>query len=274
MDNSEDLFPGAHVKYKVTTPGIVCVFEKFSCDVSYDKINRIEIEKSQDGNPPNFNILITFYLGPVSSIDEAQTICNEKIEDVLNTLSLTLGIPFSSEGIIGCNVIPKAAKPNEMYLNAIFPAFKGGGTAYSDKKLREEEIKEIIDKLPCLTSYSYTNNKMVLEVFKSALNINNEIAKFMFLYLILMILHGDNKQKQVEEYIKKIEPNVELTPDPRNNDKDETVYTKIRNSITHDRKISPEQILQEITGKALVFKLQKIVQKKLSEVVGNFKACV
>jgi len=59
------------------------------------------------------------------------------------------------------------------------------------------------------------------------------ISRYSFLYNLLLQIVGD-KQARVDSAILEIDPNCEQTISP-NNDKQETIYTKIRNELAHKR---------------------------------------
>ena len=56
------------------------------------------------------------------------------------------------------------------------------------------------------------------------MNIDDEVAKFIMLCLMLYLLRSN--QREIDELIRAINPSVEQTPDPRNLSGMETCYTR------------------------------------------------
>jgi hypothetical protein len=72
-------------------------------------------------------------------------------------------------------------------------------------------------------------------LFRSARQSISPVEEFMHLYHILMMLFIDS-QAAVDNFICREEPSVPLTPDPRpNQSRTETVYTRLRNELSHQR---------------------------------------
>jgi hypothetical protein len=73
-------------------------------------------------------------------------------------------------------------------------------------------------------------------LFRSALQSTSPVEEFMHLYNILLMLLGDDQAK-VDKFVLDEDPSVPLTPDPRPNHqwKMETVYTRLRNELGHNR---------------------------------------
>jgi|SRR6056297_2493102 len=67
----------------------------------------------------------------------------------------------------------------------------------------------------------------------------------MLLYLILYEIFKN--QKSIDKYIMKVSPNTLQVPSPHNN-RPETIYTKLRNEITHRVDSSPGETRSGIIG--------------------------
>jgi hypothetical protein len=73
-----------------------------------------------------------------------------------------------------------------------------------------------------------------LRVYSSAIQQKDPIARFMFLYNIILNLSGD-RQDQVDINIRSIAPETPETPSPIKQNIKETLYTRLRNEIAHNR---------------------------------------
>jgi len=83
------------------------------------------------------------------------------------------------------------------------------------------------------------------------MRIDEPVVQFMLLYLILDGIHND--QKSIDKFIMRVAPNTIQIPSPHNN-KLETIYTKLRNEITHRIGTSPEETRNGIIGNMLGLK--------------------
>lgn len=75
-------------------------------------------------------------------------------------------------------------------------------------------------------------------LFRSALQSEGPVEKYMSLYQILLMLFND-KQQRVDEFIRNQDPSVpqSLSPNPnsRNLEIMETIYSRLRNEFAHRR---------------------------------------
>ncbi len=77
-------------------------------------------------------------------------------------------------------------------------------------------------------------NSSSLRLYSSAIQQEDPIARFMFLYNIILTLSGE-KQAAVDKNILSIAPESPKSTSPRNINAQETVYTRLRNEIAHNR---------------------------------------
>ena len=76
-------------------------------------------------------------------------------------------------------------------------------------------------------------------LFRSALQSTSPVEKFMHLYNLLLMFFDDEQrgaQGRLDEFIRREEPGVALTPHPFWPKVDETLYTRLRNELAHNRK--------------------------------------
>jgi hypothetical protein len=101
--------------------------------------------------------------------------------------------------------------------------------------------------------------------YRFAGNQKDHVARFMFLYNILLQLKGD-KQQQVDDFIRSELPSVPESPRPDRPNKMETVYTRLRNQVGHVRSgTTSEQTRKEIEDNVTAF--QELVRTAISRVV-------
>lgn len=131
-------------------------------------------------------------------------------------------------------------------------------SVYSDKKIRAEEFpctmfvnteerdKELLKKL-CNDIYS--NNNRVnddYKIFRLAMNTEDIVAKYMFLYQILLFKHpkvdGEESQKDVDRFIRsKYSYSKHQYQVWKDTNRKETIYTRLRNQVGHYRGKTPNE---------------------------------
>ena len=95
------------------------------------------------------------------------------------------------------------------------------------------------------------------DLYRTLIGVQDVVARFMALYLILMSFHDDNQSK-VDKFIIECKPDVIITRRPGKQAIPETVYSRLRNQIGHNRNKSLEETRQEMEQH--VVGLQEIVK--------------
>jgi len=242
------LYPGAHVKYAVDIFGVT--FEPFECSPSNNNVKTVAFEKEEPGNPLNAKCFMTFYLGPVSSLEEAKRISELEMDPLLDIVSFEFLAKISKPRCVGYNLM---ARPGEgAQGHCLLPPLqmKGTGTT-GDRVVDKQEIKNMIKYV----RHKSIKNGRLLSLFRRALLIDDVVSQFLMLYLILDVKIGaqNGAQQKIDALLRSLNPNIEESPDPRNLNRKETCYTRLRNEITH-RGTNPEKTNGEILERSYDFK--------------------
>jgi hypothetical protein len=75
-------------------------------------------------------------------------------------------------------------------------------------------------------------------LFRSARQSTGPVEEFMHLYNLMLMFFDDSRpgaQARLDKFIRREEPGVTSTPDPRRPRVHETVYTRLRNEFAHKR---------------------------------------
>jgi len=108
--------------------------------------------------------------------------------------------------------------------------------------------------------------RTLLSQFRVAASQRDPVARFIFLYSILLFLRGDT-QKNVDEFVRTNEPDVTESPSPRHEGGTETIYTRLRNELAHRREnADPKQTIQEV--KDVVAGLQALARTAIGSQAG------
>lgn len=92
-----------------------------------------------------------------------------------------------------------------------------------------------------------------VSIYASAIRQEDPVAKFMFLYNIILSISGD-KQKELDRRILSVAPDTNRTRSPKDPKIFETVFTRLRNEVGHSRKLEDiDGIRSEIIDNLPVF---------------------
>lgn len=234
-------YPGAHVEYSFRI--LEMTFEPFSVSLNDPRITEVRFANLETDDPEENNCTMTLMLGLVTSIEEADQLADSIKDRLFEFFSLILGCGVGRTRLIGHNLVPRPGEGGQMHV--ILPTIRVHAIGHSTpRRLTNHDIRSLQDAF----SRVYTvGGGSLLRIFRYAMNIDDEVSKFLMLYLILYLLRSN--QREVDELIRAIEPTVDQTPNPRNPILMETCYTRLRNEITHrdvDHEATRQEILQRI----------------------------
>jgi hypothetical protein len=214
------------------------------------------VEKIIVEAPDRERIQVVFHLLDVFTETQANNIAGDIVASITNRLAFELnrgiGQPYM-EGFC----LPKDASGSS------YTVSKSAGllwdVAAPTITLGDESRQKLARLLeqPLARPYLYF-------AYRFAVNQSDNVARFMFLYNILLQLNHD-KQPGVEAFIRKVMPAVVEYDDPRpNKTGKETVFTRLRNEVGHAREgTTPEQTRDMIEGH--VAALQTLVKTAISD---------
>lgn len=225
-------------------------FEPIEVSCQHSAVEKIVL-KAQD----NEQLDIVFHLTNAFDFEVAADIANEILPSIVHRLAFFCNVPLGEPHLTG-GTLPKDASGSSY-------------TVRSDRLVRWDVEIPILalgeDKrrdLTRLLEQPYVDSSFYYSAYWFALNQSDPVARFMFLYSILLQICGDD-QKDVDKCIRHCELNVEekLSGDPKKRAKGvkETVYSRLRNEVSHRRSgTSPEQTRREVQDNVVSF--QKLVR--------------
>ncbi len=208
--------------------------------------------KAQDDERMN----IVFHLTDVFDFEEAAAIANAILPSIINRLAFYRNVPIGEPYSMG-GTLPKDASGSSY-------------TVRSDRLLMWDQAVPVLtlgddkrQELARLLEQPYTHHHLY-SAYRFAGNQKDHVARFMFLYNILLQLNSD-KQQQVDYFIRSEMPSVPQSPRPDRTNMIETVYTRLRNEVGHRRPgTTPEQTHKEIQDNVVAF--QELVRTAISRV--------
>ncbi len=209
----------------------------------HPKIEKIAIKSE---NLDRISIIIT--LSGVYSSTEARSIGNKIVNIILDRLSIEFDIPIEEPHFSGMSLpIDESGKKhiimsNFLSLNDICECCIKPG-----QKRIEDLIRKLEDETPLRKQHFY--------LYRFSAKQRDPLAKFMFLYNILLQLNGDS-QNDVDVFIRACDSGVSQSPRPDKPKIIETIYTRLRNEIAHCRNTAlPENTTKEIIVNLTPFQL-------------------
>lgn len=241
-DSLMTLYPGGEAQYSfrmyadyhhpicctTTDPRVIeCIFSKADTADPFDPAWRLRIR-----------------LGPLHSTEEIDEIGNAIKDDIFDMLSLAFNIRVDQIRMTGhpLTPIPGGGAIADFILPMPTLSMQGRG---GGRQLSAGDIQVLQD---ILVKAAPPPNTALVALYRSALATDDPVAKFLILYLILYEASGNDGQKNVDNLIQKYAPltvtNQRSWVDKTGLSKstDETIYTRLRNEITHRIAAKPEEI--------------------------------
>lgn len=223
---------GGHIEYSFEMH--VDHRQSINCQIDGSRIKEIIFNKSLPEDQFDYKWRLIIIFSEVSSIEEVDSVGVEIKDSIFNLLSFELKVGIYNIRQTGHGVIPKEGEGSQCHM--IMPAMTCNGVMKSGgRKLSQTEINELGE---LLFKSEILNNNPLVSIFSYAVRAEEPIVQFMLLYLILYELYKD--QKSVDKFIMEVSPNTVQIQSPYNR-KLETVFTKLRNEITHRVDSSPEE---------------------------------
>ncbi len=219
------------------------IFEPFEIEGACQSVSRILLEATTEGD-----LKISFFVSDVESANDACRLTQGTVVDIIDKLSFELGVPISNPQLSGATVTHEIE--SEKGSNSKILDVHGIDTVTFSCRVEivQKLGLEAINNTRTFLKKKDISNFRYFPVFRSALNNDDPVVRFMMLYKILLHKFGDN-QREVDQFIRVSEPGVPETPRPDKPEIMETVYTRLRNEIGHVRPSAvPEQTRNEIAN--------------------------
>lgn len=230
-------FPGGHVEYSFEM--YVDHRESIRCKIDDSRINEIIISKLVADDPFDCKWKLVVLCLEVSSISEVDSIVEENKDNIFNMISFVFREKVDNINKIGHGLIPKNNEEAQCHiiepLDTVNIFGKVGG-----RKLNAAEIHELGE---IFVHSKMINNDPLVTIFSYASRVEDHVVQFMFFYLILYEIY--KKQSLIDNFIMKIYPET-IRYSSTYNEKQETIFTKLRNEITHRANSSPEENKNDI----------------------------
>jgi len=243
--NHSSPYPAGYIRYAFEMH--VAYDKVIPCKIPHPKVNELVFEKVNPADQFDPKWLMTIHLTEIYSIEEVKEIGNTIMDDVVDTLALILNAKVSEMKVVGYGVTPRPGEGATAHLLVPSPNFSATGKTGGFKP-STDNIREIQDALLRMSGLKHKN---LIRLFRYAINDSHPVVQFMILYLILYEIQGN--QSEVDRYILKVAPTTPQSSSPHTKNL-ESIYTRLRNEITHRTNIRPETTMAEIINHLDKFK--------------------
>jgi hypothetical protein len=210
-----------------------------SCKLVHSNTRELVIEKVNPVDEFDPEWRMTVHFGPVHSIEEVDETGNAIEDDIFDMLSFTLNTKIVGIRLAGHGLTPRPGEGGSAHL--LLPPCECNATGrVGGFRLSNNNVQEVQD---ALSRISISRHKPLISLFRHAIGADEPIVQFLILYLILYDRYGN--QHEVDRQIVLHEPATPQSISPHGG-KPETIYTRLRNEITHRTNVSPETTRAEI----------------------------
>lgn len=206
------------VTYNAITTGLV--IDEFITDIPNSKVTSLTCAISGDGNVKITIVLNGVYIEDWPILDIVQ-----EVQQFIDVLSFEFDCPISSLRETDNSLKMKGGAGISQVINT--------SVAIWDRTSRtlhpgSESLEQFGQR--------YINHRQssAIRMYSSAIQQEDPIARFMFLYNTLLTF-SDDRQVETDKNILKIEPQTIVSSSPKMHDRNETIYTRLRNEIAHNR---------------------------------------
>jgi hypothetical protein len=200
-------------------------------------------------------IQVVFHLTDVFTDTEADAIAGSIVASLTNRLAFELDRGIGHPYLKGFS-LPKDASGSSYTVSSSVPLlWNVAAPTITLGDERRQELARLLEQ-PLARPDLYSAYRFVV-------NQTDDVARFMFLYSILLQLQPDDNQKYVDDFIRREMPNVLQSPRPDKMNVYETLFTRLRNEIAHRRPgTTPERTRREIQVNVAAF--QELVRTAIS----------
>jgi|SRR5215203_5100626 len=202
-------------------------------------------------------INIEVHLADIFNFEDEEGIANSLLPPIVNRLAFYCNVPVGEPHFRGATLPKDASGSSYTVRGDVLLMWDHAVPVLTLGEDTRQDLAHILEQ-------PYTHHDLY-SAYRFAGNLSDPVARFMFLYNILLQLNDDN-QTQVDAFIRTEMPSVPLSPRPDRRKIVETIYTRLRNEVSHRRPgITPEQTRKEIQANVAPF--QELVRTAISRAV-------
>jgi len=227
-------------------------FAPFEVSNPHSAVEKIILEAEEAGRTN-----IVFHLTDVFDFEEATAIANGILPSIINRLAFYRNVSVGEPHCTGATLPKDASGSSHTVIRDLLLIWDQAVSVLTLGDDKRQELARLLEQ-------PYTHHDLY-SAYRFAGNQNDPVARFMFLYNILLQLNSDYQQ-QVDAFIRSEIPSVPQSPRPDRPNVSETVYTRLRNEVGHRRSgTTPHKTRREIQDKVGAF--QELARTAISQVI-------
>jgi hypothetical protein len=200
---------------------------------------------------------VVFHLTDVFTEEEADAVTRDVLSSIINRLAFELNLSIGEPHLSGFSLPKDPSASFYTVSKSVLAIWDVLAPAIVPDATRRQELAKLLER-PFARADLFS-------AYRFAVNQSDDVARFMFLYNILLQLHNDD-QGQVDNFIRVETPTVSQRPRPDKPQITETVYTRLRNEVSHTRAgVTPDRTRTEIAANVVAF--QALVKDAISQAV-------
>jgi len=237
MNNETNLYPAGHIRYSFE---MYDAYEQaISCNLVHPAVREIILEKVNPSDIFSPEWQMTIHFGPIHSIEDVDETGDAIKDELFDMLSFTLNTRIAGIRLTGHGLTPRSGEGGIAHL--LLPPLRCNASAkVGCFPLSEDSVKQVQNTLSRTSDPRY---KALIGLFRHAISTDEPIVQFLILYLILYDTYRN--QHKVDKQILSHAPTTPQSVSPHDG-KTETIYTRLRNELTHRTAGSPETTRKEI----------------------------
>lgn len=217
-------------------------------------LNQFPILKVEINTENDTHLNLTFTLQDIFTVKEAVNATHKIVELFASKIALAFLCRIGELQHTSCSLPTKNNEVDQLVLLSLGAI----------KSICDFTIKPTAKTLTVLSAALQQPPKISdshLLLFRFSILQDDPVTKFMFLYNLMLSLNNDC-QKKLDKHILTLDDQVPVTLDPRNSNKRETLFTRLRNEVAHSRP-GRDQIATATEIERHVGEFELIVQKAL-----------
>jgi len=196
-------------------------------------------------------ITVVFHLTDVFTEEVADAVARDILASIINRLAFELDLSIGEPHLSGFSLPKDASGSSYTVSKSVLAMWDVLAPTIVVDAPRQQELAMLLEQPFARADLQ--------SAYRFAINQSDAVARFMFLYNILLQLHND-EQGQVDDFFRVRTVSISQSPRPDKPHIMETVYTRLRNEVSHTRAgVTPDQTRTEIAANVAAFQaLEKV----------------
>ena len=214
------MFQGS-VQFRASIESHCLEFGEVFLDGQNEATARIQVQSDETNG-----ISVSVDIENVSTEEDGSRIAHEEVEYVLDALAFERLVPIGPPRMTSQSFSPVAEREGQHTISFTMAL----NLRCDARAITRVDAATLQDQITNSTLALATHKRM----FRQAIRSSGSVERFMHFYNLMLMLYND-RQGDVDQFIRTVEPGVAESPSPKFPNVSETVYTRLRNEFGHTR---------------------------------------